>query len=42
MSLDALFPPNIHYNNNEKSIAPDCSLEKLQLELIFDEARDKS
>lgn len=40
LSLDVIFPPNIHYNNNSKYMAPDCSLSKLQYELIFDEGRD--
>jgi phytoene dehydrogenase-like protein len=40
IGLDPLFPPQVHYTNNTKHLAPDCSLEKLQLELIFDSARD--
>jgi hypothetical protein len=31
VALDPIFPPNVHLNNNLKSIAPDCSLEKLQM-----------
>ena len=30
VSLDAIFPPNMHYTNNSRPYAPDCSLEKLQ------------
>lgn len=40
LGLDPLFPPPAHYSNNSKYLAPDCSLEKLQFELIFDEVRD--
>ena len=38
--LDPLFPPSLHYTNNTRHLAPDCSLEKLQMELIFDSGRD--
>lgn len=39
ITVDAAFPPT-HYNNTLKPIAPDCSLERLQMEVIFDEAED--
>ena len=40
LCLDPLFPPSTHYPNNLKHLCPDNPLERLQYELIFDEARD--
>lgn len=40
LTLDPLFPPPCHYANTLKHLVPDNPLERLQYELIFDEARD--
>jgi hypothetical protein len=40
VGLDPLFPPPNHYSNNTRYLVPDCSLEKWQFELLFDEGRD--
>lgn len=40
LCIDPLFPPPAHYPNSLKHMCPDSPLERLQYELIFDEARD--
>ena len=40
VGLDPIFPPPLHFTNNTRYLAPDCSLQKFQYELIFDETRD--
>jgi hypothetical protein len=40
LALDPLFPPPAHYSNTTKYTIPDCSLSKLNFELLFDEGRD--
>jgi hypothetical protein len=40
LALDPIFPPPAHYPNSQKYLCPDNPIERLQYELIFDEARD--
>lgn len=40
LTIDAIFPPTAHYINSIKYLTPDNPLDRLQLELIFDEGRD--
>ena len=40
LTLDVIFPPTNQYPNSVKYLTPDSPLERMQYELIFDEARD--